>query len=219
MSQWAPHSLDRTRTTFPEDLRRVTPLQRSLSAGPRLQTQASDVADLAPFRLPHSYPSQRSNVSGADQGHAAAYQQTSQMSPGNSLLSTPLSSQLSFGSSPFSCTTRSSTPTSILDPPTTEKKRRTPPFTVYDAQPQNFKNPLFGTRASPSPQLAAYRGNSLAPLHRIDLESPACGPNMAQDHVPGQNNMTTPVANLSRDINAVASQQDASCDSSSQMDA
>ncbi|KAA6428816.1 MAG: hypothetical protein FRX49_01691 [Trebouxia sp. A1-2] len=27
---------------------------------------------------------------------------------------------------------------------------------------------------------------------------------MAQDHVPGQNNMTTPVANLSRDINAVA---------------
>ncbi len=41
---------------------------------------------------------------------------------------------------------------------------------------------------------------------------------MAQDHVPGQNNMATPVANLSRDINAVASQQDALCDSDSQMD-
>ncbi len=39
MSQRASYSLDRTRTTFPEDLRRVTPLQRSLSAGPRLQTQ------------------------------------------------------------------------------------------------------------------------------------------------------------------------------------
>jgi len=32
MSQRASYSLDRTRTTFPEDLRRVTP-------GPRLQTQ------------------------------------------------------------------------------------------------------------------------------------------------------------------------------------
>ncbi|KAL0039183.1 hypothetical protein WJX77_010689 [Trebouxia sp. C0004] len=218
MSQWAPYSLNRTRTTFLEDLRRVTPLQRSSSAGPRLQTQASDVADNAHHRPQHSYPPQWSYVSGADQEIAAAHQQTSELSPGTSSLSTPLSSQLSLGSSPFSCTTRSSTPTSILDPPTTETKRRTPPFTVYDAQPQNFKNPLFGTKASPSPQLAAYRGNSLAPFHRIDLESPACGPNMAQDHVPGQNTMATPVANLSRDINAVASQQGASCDSSSQMD-
>ncbi len=41
---------------------------------------------------------------------------------------------------------------------------------------------------------------------------------MAQDHVPGQNNMATPVANLSEDINAVASQQDASHNSGSQMD-
>ena len=114
---------------------------------------------------------------------------------------------MSNGSSPFSCTTRSSTPTSILDPPTTEQKRRTP-FTVYDAQPQNFKNPLFGTKASPSPQLAAYRGNPFAAIDRIDLESPACGPIAAREHVPGQNNMATPVANLSQDINAVATHHD-----------
>lgn len=143
MSQWAPHSLDRTRTTFPEDLRRVTPLQRSLSAGPRLQTQVRRAAALVNMQhvpsavhtvilvtlcRPATWPtlhlfgshiatphSGRTvgwhcnwcclllsavevdlvcclcvQVSGADQGHAAAYQQTSQMSPGNSLLSTPL---------------------------------------------------------------------------------------------------------------------------------
>ena len=114
------------------------------------------------------------------------------------------SSQLSGGSSPWSCTTRSSTPTSILEPPVTEKKHRTPSFTVYDAQPQNFKNPLFGTKASPSPQLAAYKSNHAPAPDRIDLGSPAYDADTARDHVPGQNNMATPVANLSRDINAVA---------------
>lgn len=127
------------------------------------------------------------------------------------------SSQLSFSSSPYSCTTRSSTPTSILEPPTTEKKRRTPPFTVYDAQPQNFKNPLFGTKASPSPQLAAYKRSSSVLLDRVDLESPACGPLIARDHVPGQNNMATPIANLTRDINAVANCQESPNGSSDQM--
>ena len=97
--------------------------------------------------------------------------------------------------------------------PLTEKKRHTP-FTVYDAQPQSFKNPMFGTKArlgsalSPSPQLAAYKGNQSAPGDRIDLGSPACGLHAAQDHVPGQNNMTTPVANLSHEINAIATHQD-----------
>lgn len=114
------------------------------------------------------------------------------------------SSQLSFGSSTFSYTTRSSTPTSILDPPTTERKRLTP-FTVYDAQPQSFKNPLFGTKGSPSPQLPTYTAH--IDSSKISLESPACV-STTRDHVPGQNNVVTPVANLSRDINAAADDEE-----------
>ena len=84
------------------------------------------------------------------------------------------SSHISRGSSPWSCTTRSSTPTSILEAPTTEKKHCTPSFNVYDAQPQNFKNPLFGTKASPSPQLAAYAGSRTSVSDRREVGSPVC---------------------------------------------
>ena len=114
------------------------------------------------------------------------------------------SSRLSCGSSPWSCTTRSSTPTSILDPPTTEKKHRTPPFNVYDAQLQNFKNPLFGTKASPSPQLAAYGGKHSAASDRIDLGSPACDTVIPSNPESRPDTVTTAVANLSQEINAVA---------------
>lgn len=110
------------------------------------------------------------------------------------------SSQQSFGSSSLSYTTRSSTPTSILDPPTTQRKRLTP-FTVYDAQPQSFKNPLFGTKGSPSPQMTAYATHA-DPSH-VTLESPACE-SVTRDHVPGQNDVMTPVANLSSNIDAAA---------------
>ncbi|KAL3141179.1 hypothetical protein ABBQ38_003522 [Trebouxia sp. C0009 RCD-2024] len=124
-------------------------------------------------------------------------------SPGASSLSTPQSSHFSCGSSPWSCTTRSSTPTSILNPPTTEKKHRTPPFNVYDGQPHNFKNPLFGIKASPSPQLAAYTGKPAAP-DRPNLGSPACSADMTESQGPCQTNLTTAVANLTLDINAAA---------------
>lgn len=113
------------------------------------------------------------------------------------------SSHFSCGSSPWSCTTRSSTPTSILNPPTTEKKHRTPPFNVYDGQPHNFKNPLFGIKASPSPQLAAYTGKPAAP-DRPNLGSPACSADMTESQGPCQTNLTTAVANLTLDINAAA---------------
>lgn len=129
------------------------------------------------------------------------------------------SSQLSRCSSPWSCTTRSSTPTSTLDPPTTEKKHRTPPFNVYDAQPQNFKNPLFGTKASPSPQLAgaAYTGKHIAASDRTDLGSHVCDEDMSAagvDPDSGHNTETTAVANLSQEIDAVAGYQPALCPAS-----
>ena len=122
------------------------------------------------------------------------------------------SSQFSCGSSPqWSCTTRSSTPTSILDPPTTEKRHRTPPFNVYDAQLQNFKNPLFGTKASPSPQLAACTGK---PCHTAmpattDVGSPDA--DVTSNHASSQSDITTAVANLSQGINAVAGFGSAPC--------
>lgn len=126
------------------------------------------------------------------------------------------SSQLSRGSSPWSCTTRSSTPTSILNPPTTEKKHRTPPFNVYDAQPQNFKNPLFGTKASPSPQLAAaaYTGKHIAASDRTDLGSLDCEADTTADPDSGYNSESTAVANLSQEIDAVAGYESALCSAS-----
>ena len=44
-------------------------------------------------------------------------------------------------------------------------------------------------------------------MNRISLESPAVV-SVARDHVPGQNNMLTPVANLSNDIEAAADDQE-----------
>ena len=75
---------------------------------------------------------------------------------------------------------------------------------MYEAQPQSFKNPLFGTKGSPSPQLLTYTAHTES--NKISLESPACV-SIARDHVPGQNNVMTPVANLSDDINAAADEQ------------
>lgn len=110
------------------------------------------------------------------------------------------SSDLSSTSSRYSYTTCSSTPTSILKNPVTERKQLTP-FTVYQAQPQSFQNPLFGTKGTPSPQLSAYKAN--ADPSKISLESPASTAT-DRDHVPGHNNMPTPVANLRCDIDAAA---------------
>lgn len=75
---------------------------------------------------------------------------------------------------------------------------------MYDAQPQNFKNPLFGTKASPSPQLAAYAGNRTALSERTELGSPACDTETTSNPESGLHTVTTAVANLSQEINAVA---------------
>ncbi|KAL3162431.1 hypothetical protein ABBQ32_010100 [Trebouxia sp. C0010 RCD-2024] len=174
------------------------PLQRSLSAGPRLQTQTDDSLQ-SEFRVLQKYASLSINDVELQEIAVVALLQ----SPGASSLSTPQSSHFSCGSSPWSCTTRSSTPTSILNPPTIEKKHRTPPFNVYDGQPHNFKNPLFGIKASPSPRLAAYTGKPTAP-DRTNLGSPARSADMTENQTPCHSNLTTAVANLTVDINAAA---------------
>ena len=56
-------------------------------------------------------------------------------------------------------------------------------------------------QGSPSPQLSAYKANT--DLDKISLESPASKA-IDRDHVPGQNDMPTPVANLRHDIDAAA---------------